>query len=163
MTPDEIVRRAVKIIGEPGCKKDVERALEEIEVWRHLFARRTKKGKIAAGRLAKALRRVDVALKSDDLFPLLRASYLPDWKLAIWIDHCEALAEKSLGDDAGTGEIERCAASKAYDLMQKYGKPVSTTKRSPFERLAAALSGDVTADFHHHCRAAVRSAKTGSE
>jgi hypothetical protein len=159
MTRDEMVRRAVKIIGQPACNKDVEQALEEIEEWRDLYARRTKKGKIAAGRLAKALRRVDVALKSDDLFPLLRMSYLPDWKLAIWINTCEAIAEKSLDSDAGTGETERCVASKAYDLMRKYGKPVSTTKGSPFERLAAVLSGDAAANFHHYCREVAGSAK----
>jgi hypothetical protein len=161
MTPDEIVRRAVKIIGEPACKKDVEEALEWIEAWRDLFARRTKKGKIAAGRLAKALRRVDAALKSDDLFPYLRA--FPDWKLAIWIDDCEAIAEKSLDDESGVGEIERYAALRAYDLMRRYGKPVPTTKGSPFERLAATLSGDATANFHHYCREVVGSAKLGSK
>jgi hypothetical protein len=162
MTPDEIIRYAVRIIGTRACQKDVEKALEEIEIWRDLFARRTKKGKIAAGRLAKALRRVDIALKSDDLFSPL-TFYLPHDKLLRWIDHCEAISEKSLNADASTGEAERCAASQAYDLMRRYDRPISTTKRSPFEKLAAALSGDVTADFHHYCRAVVRSAKSGSK
>jgi hypothetical protein len=165
MTRDEAVRHAVKILGTRECQEDVERAIEEIEWRRTLNARRTKKQKAAALRLAQALRRVNVAMKSSDLYPLLRSSYLPDWRLSIWISHCQAIADRpfSRNDGTGIGETEKYIASKAYDLMQRYDRPISTTKRSPFEKLAAALSGDVTADFHHYCRAVVRSAKLGSK
>ena len=80
MSPDETIRRAVKILGAAACREDVEDALEEVRVWRDLSARRTKKGKTPAKRLAAALRRVDVAMRDDNIFPLL-LTYLPHDKL----------------------------------------------------------------------------------
>jgi len=162
MTRDEILRYAVKILGTPACQNDVGLALEEVGFRRDLNARRTKKGKIAARRLADALRRVDAAMKSDDLFPPLLL-YLPHDKLLRWIDHCDAIATRPLGPPKPNADSKKHAANKAYELMQKYDRPVVTTKRSPFEKLAAVLSGDLTADFHHYCRAVVRSAKLGSK
>ncbi len=167
--PTEIVRCAVKIIGpairqRSACKEDVERALENLKFVRAFAVRRTKRGKIAARRLASALRRVDVALRNDDLFPGL-TRYLPHFKLLLWIKECEATARRPPNSD-GTewrGSFEKRAAEEAYKLPRKHGRPVSTTKGSKFEQLAAALAGDPNAKFHHYCRAVVRSAEMGSE
>jgi hypothetical protein len=163
MRTNGIVERAVEIIGDPTCREDVQQALEEIEDTRDLAVRRSKKGKAAARDLARVLRRLRVVLRNRYLFPGLGAPF-SEPMLVRWINHCETTAGRSLkGSNKRTGEAERFAALKAYDLLRKYGKPVSTTKRSTFEQLAATLYGNATADFHHYVRAAVRSAKSGSK
>jgi hypothetical protein len=140
-------------------------AVELVDDWRELCGRRTKKGKAAARRLAAALQRVRTALRSNDLVPRLGLPWpLHEGVLERWILRCEAIAsgKRRPNENTEIGASERMAASLAYALMRKYGRPVSTTKRGPFERLAAALWGHATANFHHHCRAVV-SAKSGSK
>src|SRR4051794_27125600 len=66
----QIVKRAVKILG-ADCEKDVQEHLDLLEEVSWICVRRTSKGKIAAGRLARALRDVETALKNEHLSPLL--------------------------------------------------------------------------------------------
>jgi hypothetical protein len=165
MTREEIVRYAVNILGTRECREDVEMVLKEIELLWDIYHARpdlTKKGKIAARRLAQALRKVHLALKSDNLDLLLGDAILRDTKLLDWIKRSEEIAGKQLSNRRPP-DIEKLIALMAYQLMRTYKRPISTTKRGPFERLAAALSGDLSANFHHQCRAIVDSAKTGSK
>jgi len=159
----EIVRCAIKIIGAPDCVEDVRWWVETLEMYREdISLRRTKRGKAAARRLWQALRRVDIAMRSDDL-PYILVMPLSHWKLLNWIDLCDRIATRPL--KGGNSEpFETKVADAACSLMRKYNKPVSTTKNSPFEKLAAVLSGYPDANFHHHCRSiAARSARTGSQ
>ena len=136
--------------------------LTDVEVWReHVALAHSKKGKIAARRLAKALRRVDAAMATADL-PYFLFAFFPREKLLRWIDMCESIESRVLSeDDTDTAEVK--AADAAYWLMRKYNGRVSTTKNSSFEKLAATLAGKPNSNFHHYCRAVVaRSAKTGS-
>jgi hypothetical protein len=148
---DTTIELAVQILG-AAAREDVEQAIENLCYQFEFSLRRSKKGKIAALRLAKALRRVDIALKDQNLwFGLKPNSFLRD-KLLRWIDSCETTATKSRrpNDNEKPGAFEKRAAEYAYELMR-------------FEQLAAALAGRPNANFHHYCRAILESAKTGAK
>jgi hypothetical protein len=146
--PKKVIQRAVKILGIPDAREDVIYAIEHVFFCRDFAVRRTKKGKSSARRLAKALRRVDVAMRNPDLFPPLRR-YLDHQNLLRWINECETTAESSSKFET---DGERDAAKMAHELMLMYGQPISTTKGSKFEQLAATLAGRPGDSFHHHCR-----------
>jgi hypothetical protein len=161
---DTTIELAVQILG-AAAREDVEQAIENLCYQFEFSLRRSKKGKIAALRLAKALRRVDIALKDQNLwFGLKPNSFLRD-KLLRWIDSCETTATKSRrpNDNEKPGAFEKRAAEYAYELMSKYDRTISSTKKSRFEQLAAALAGRPNANFHHYCRAILESAKTGAK
>jgi hypothetical protein len=162
---DTTIELAVQILG-AAAREDVEQAIENLCYQFEFSLRRSKKGKIAALRLAKALRRVDIALKDHNLwFGLKPDSFLTRDKILRWIDMCETTTTKShrRNDNEKPGAFEKRAAEYAYKLMSKYGRTISTTKKSRFEQLAAALAGRPNANFHHYCRAILESAKTGAK
>jgi hypothetical protein len=164
MKLDPTVAVAVKILGK-NAQGDVERAIENLCYVNEFALRRSKNGKIAARRLARALRGVKLALNNEDLPFTLRRNLN---QLSTWIDHCQTSADQPLYPAPESNfqwrsrALERCAAEAAYDLMQKYSKQITTTKGSDFEKLAQALAGVSNANFHHYCREVVHQRETGS-
>lgn len=165
MDLDKTVRRATKVLGECVSRDEIVLAVADIAFLRNAEKGWAKKGKAAAKRLHDALRRVQLALKSEDLFPLLKNhaqyGYLSQEQLAKWLKHCDAIAQ-GLEDPNNPldesrqwrGAAEKCAAEHAYKLLRKCNRHIATTKKtSEFAKLAAVLSGNPKADFHHYCRA----------
>jgi hypothetical protein len=166
---DPTIKLAVRILG-AGAQEDIEKAIERLSYESEFSLRNSKKGKVAARRLADALKKVERAAKDDNLWYALK----PDWfithdKLLRWIEICNVTADRPLdrhhqnyNGEFRPGAYEKKAAELAYELLQKYERPISATKESQFEKLAAALAGRPKANFHHYCRS-VLSAKTGAK
>jgi hypothetical protein len=155
---ENIVRQAVKLIGNPDCREDVEFALDAVAVMNTTMSasRRTatKRAKRAAGSLAAALRRVEMAADSKDLD--MTVMCFPRKIISKWKRHSEKLAKTPSQKPAPNSDAKKRAAEYALGLLRKYDKHVATTKGSRFCRLAALLYADPKADLHHQCRAVVK-------
>jgi hypothetical protein len=161
-TRDGRVRAAVKILGE-GNRRQVDRRQAEVSVrfvdgMKRSLAKQSAKanrkdGKIAAGRVAKALRRLEVVLKNKDLEAFVRDRFpLSESELRQWREHCEAITRIKLPKPARRDGVEKqLAAAEAAFLLESHGLPLSVTRRGRFCRLAAVLFGDTRADLHHQC------------
>lgn len=168
---DRDIEAAVRLISPPArqaaaCREDVDGAFVEIKfvTTQRRLAREpaTKKSKQAADRLARALQRVETALKSDDLEPSIQI-FFPRDEIAKWLAKCERQARLKSKKPARSADAKDEAAENSLDLMLKYGRPVATTKGSPYLRLAALLSGEPLAVLQHQCRAAVGKRKSGRQ
>jgi hypothetical protein len=149
-----------------SCRVEAQDALVEIEFHkRQALANdydRTKTGKAAARRLAKALARVEQVLSSKTHAP----------SLEIWLaskgiresakrlrEHCLSIAGSPSGKVPNKeAEAKRNAAKAAVDLIFIYNKlklhPINSA--SPLCKLAALLFGDEQANLQSHCKAALR-------
>jgi hypothetical protein len=161
---ERTLRDAAKILGTDDCREDVEHAMAYLGMTAWISVGRTTKGKADLRRVARALRRLQDTLKSTALPPTHFDFPPSDEQIQRWINKCDEIANK-VAAPFGVGAVERRAAEYAYGLMIKYHRPVSLSKKSQFEKLAALLatvlvSGDRNANFHHYCREVVRSAKT---
>lgn len=170
----EPVRCAIALIKpevqwQDACRDDVEMALIDIELTdgqlRANTHRQTKPAKLAARRLANALRRVEAVLKHGDL-DITIGLFFPRDELIRWTKHCDELVKTPSGKlKRKSAEAKRLAVSEAHLLMRRYGPPdaaKNTRKGSRFCRLASCLYGQPKADLHNQCRAALRK-KRGSK
>jgi hypothetical protein len=161
-------RRAIELIKpkereRDACRYDVETTLASIDYFnsKRLVDSnfKTKRAKKAAERLASALRRVDTALKDKNLdFFLMRHFPFSRDQVLDWISRCE-FAWKFPSGKKGIqlkAEKKQIAVSEAHSLMKQYGAHIKTAKGSDFCRLAALLFGELEADLHNQCRAALR-------
>jgi hypothetical protein len=164
----ERVRRALGFVKpaplrREECREAVDIALINLDYGisqRHAAEHRhTKAAKTAVDRLAAALRRVDVALKSKDLEEYTRlqfASIAADWQY--WLErHKSKVPSGTL--TRMDAERKRRAISAAHVLMKKYGADGAaedTRKSSDFCKLAALIFGKPTADLSNQCKAFCR-------
>jgi hypothetical protein len=164
--------KAAKLIGLTGTsahlfRNDTELAISDLLAdniqHRSGYLPRSKKAKLAAGRLALALHRVLIVLKDADLgFRIHR--YFPEAELRRWAKRCEQMAAVKSRKPKPSASAKMRAAMSAYNLMHTYGVPIVTTANSKFCKLAALLyqplPGERGKDLQHQCRAVVR-AKRG--
>jgi hypothetical protein len=169
---DEIVRRAVKLIGTGACKGDVEYTLNVLDVAQTNIAFRSKSSKKAAEQFYGALRKVrSIARK---LPANLRFAIFGDWAdernkfyngdlnfaraITRLMEASDRYASEPSSKLARSAYKKQIAAEEALWLMRKYGVDVATTKGGAFCTLAALLYGKPRADLQPQCRAAVRGA-----
>jgi hypothetical protein len=131
----------------------------------------TKQGKLAAGKVARALRVARIALKDARLDLALKA-YLtmnisPE-KLQALEHHCEKQARFRSGSlPRKVAERKSAAITAAVALMKQYckGEADNAAKGSPLCKLASLLYGQPSADLSNQCKTALREArkKAGQE
>jgi hypothetical protein len=123
----------------------------------------TKEGKLAAGQLASALRRVEYALKAPELDSMLReigGALLRTEKVQDFTETCECFSRRpspKLSRKAAEGK--RVAVHAAHKLLLMYadGETVNAAKKgSKFCKLAALLFDSPAADLQNQCRAFLR-------
>ena len=125
---DEIVRRAVKLIGTGACKGDVEYTLNVLDVTQTNIEFRSKSSKRAADQFHGALRKVrNIARK---LPANLRFAMFADWADARHKFYNGDLnfARAASGKLARSAYKRQLAAEEALWLLRKYGVDVVTTK-----------------------------------
>jgi hypothetical protein len=167
------IRRALAIIRKDRCQiVQFERSVHFVERSVHFIAGmqeltkhvelgkpKTKLEKKALDRLARALRRVEVALNDPHLEPFAR-NYFPILKIGrVHLHseigqlraHCEAFAKKQLDPPKRSAEVKRLAAAEAARLLERHGLPVTVSKNGTFCRLAASLYGDEHSNLFHSC------------
>jgi hypothetical protein len=166
---DEIVRRAVKLIGTGACKGDVEYTLNVLDVTQTNIEFRSKSSKRAAEQFHGALRKVrNIARK---LPANLRFAMFGDWAdarhkfyngdlnfaraITRLMESSDRYAREPSGKLARSAYKRQLAAEEALWLLRKYGVDVVTTKGGAFCTLAALLYGKPRADLQHQCRAAL--------
>jgi hypothetical protein len=149
-----------------ACRDDVER--EGLRVflalgWLHTKDEsKTKEGKQAAGRLAKALRRLEVVLKDENLRMLSVAAvtrHMSVEEIGDAASYCEEVQRARTEPLIRKGaEAKRRAVHCAHALLTKHNKREAgnTAKGNRFCKLAALLYGDPGADLHNQCAAALR-------
>jgi hypothetical protein len=151
-----------------ACREDVEREGMRLFVGvgmkRFADKSKTKEGKVAIGRLAKVLRRLEIVLKDENLDGVVAAAavtrHISPEQIADGIDCCKEIQKaRTTGPlvrkDA---EAKRRAVHCAHALLTKYNKREAgkATAGSPFCKLAALLYGKPEVDLHNQCRAALR-------
>ena len=123
---------------------------------------KTKQGKQAAGKVARALRVMRIALKDDKLDVALKAYLTMNISLKT-LQALERLCERL--SRASSGKLprkvagkKRLAVTEALTLMEKYctSEANNATKGSNFCKLAAVLYGEPDADLHNQCATALR-------
>lgn len=178
---EEIADKAVSLVRKHLSEsaiarfdKDVERfredilsaiiELEHLNIQQQHRARATTKGgKLAARRLAQAIRRVEVAAKSNHLDFKVRR-FFPTDELIKWRKQCEQWAAFDPDKKRARSASSKLRAAKnALAVMRKYALPVKTTKKGLFCELAKLIyvprPGERGTDLHHQCRAIQKSAK----
>jgi hypothetical protein len=168
----EMINAAVAVVDpqphqRQACREDVER-----ESMRLFFSvgwmrtkdkSKTKEGKAAAGRLAKALRRLQIALAEPDLDGIVAAAavtrhFTPE-QIAGAVRYCDEVRAARTGKLSRKGaEAKRRAINRAHALLTKYAGHAAddATRGSRFCKLSALLYGDPDIDLHHQCLAALR-------
>jgi hypothetical protein len=163
----EPIRRAINLIApsidlRAACCYDVETAMIELEYFTNQLPGRIKPAKLAADDLAKALRRVEVAMKNKNLDYEVQL-FFPLSEVLKWKSKCEALAKTPPKRHRQKGAQEKkLAISAAYGLMIKYAtlrEREDTAEGSRFCKLAALLYGKPDVDLHLQCKAAVCEAR----
>jgi hypothetical protein len=174
---DEIVRRAVKLIGTAACRSDIEYTLNVLEVTQTNIEFRSKSSKKAAEQFYGALRKVrSIARK---LPANLRFAMFADWAderdqfyngdlnfsraIRQLMEASDRYAKEPSGKPERSAYKKRLAAEEAMWLLRKYGLDVVTTKGGDFCRLAALLYGKPQADLQRHCRAALQHRGTAKQ
>jgi hypothetical protein len=152
---ERLLQAAAKILRTDDCRKDVETALAHLAGTAWISVGRTTKGKADLRRVAQALRRLQSTLN----LPPIDYDFPPSAEqIQRWIDKCDGIAAgRPYHAKYGVGALERRAAEYAYWLMIQYDRPISLSKKSDFEKLAALLATvmidrDSKANFHHYCR-----------
>jgi hypothetical protein len=169
---DEIVRRAVKLIGTGACKGDVEYTLNVLDVAQTNIEFRSKSSKKAAEQFYGALRKVRSITRK--LPANLRFAMFGDWAdertkfyngdlnftraITRLMEASDRYASEPSGKLARSAYKKQLAAEEALWLMRKYGVDVATTKGGTFCALAALLYGKPRANLQHHCGAALHRA-----
>jgi hypothetical protein len=152
-----------------ACRKEVEKVTLALAGTGALLGTKdqgkTKQGKKAAGRVARALRVARIALKDDRLDVALKA-YLTrkiSPKTLQALEHlCEKLAQARSGKlPRKVAEMKRLAVTAALALMERYckGEAANTAKGSPLCMLAALLFGEPDTDLQSQCKAALRESR----
>ena len=156
------IAQAAAIIGRDKCQiVEVQRSARLVQALGTLSVRRalgirTKRQKIAVDRLARSLRRLEVALMDPHLEPFAQ-NYFSILEIQQLRMHCEALAKKRLNPPKRRdGELKRRSAAEAALLLERHGLPLNLTRRGKFCRLAGILYGDPQADLFHHCVAVMK-------
>ena len=104
-------------------------------------------------RFARALRRLQVAIKSPHLDDFIRLDFpLDEVQFEKWIERCEAEATVALGTPKRSSVAQKVAARMAARLLLKHGQPLTTTRHGVWCHLASVLYGEEL-DFYGHCRA----------
>ena len=151
-----------------ACREDVER--ESLRLFTSIGmmitkdSARTKQGKLAAGRLAAALRRLRAVLADPHLDGVVAAAAVTRHfsleEIADAVSYCEELQRVPSGKlTRKDAAAKRAAVHCARALLTKYNEREAdnATRGSAFCKLAALLyGGDLAADLHHQCAAALR-------
>jgi hypothetical protein len=158
-----------------SCREEVEKVTLALAASGALLGAKdqgnTKQGKLAAGKVARALRVARIALKDARLDLALKA-YLtmnisPE-KLQALEHHCEKQARFRSGSlPRKVAERKSAAITAAVALMKQYckGEADNAAKGSPLCKLASLLYGQPSADLSNQCKTALREArkKAGQE
>jgi hypothetical protein len=166
---DQVADSAVKLIAPVGgvdaCREAVKDLIAEngVELANRKAMSKTKAARKAAGRVAGAFRRVEVALKNEDLDPGASIITLP----SVIQDRSffEKLAKPPSGkkEPRWGAEEKRIAVQMARQLMLRFSKEkISAKPKSSFCRLAALLYGKPSDDLSNQCKKAL-SKKRGSK
>jgi hypothetical protein len=176
VTPrDEIVRRAVKLIGTRASRSDIEYSLNVIEVTQANIAFRSKSSKKAAERFYGALRKLRSVGKK--LPANLRFALFAEWAderdqfyngdlnfaraITRLMEASDRYANEPSGKSARNAYKKRLAAEEALWLLRKYDLDIATKKGGVFCTLAALIYGKPRTDLQRHCRAALLSRGAG--
>jgi hypothetical protein len=173
-TRPEIVRRAVRLIGNEACAADIGYTLNVLEVAQTKIEFRSKSSKKAAERFSVALRKVRSTAKR--LLANLRYTMFAEWAdkrdpfdngdqsfaraITRLLQAADRYASEPSSKLARGDHKKHLAAQEALWLMRKYRIDILTTKGGTFCKLAALLYGKPRADLEHHCRAALQSRGT---
>ena len=176
MSPAEIVRRAVALIGpderrRTECVNAVKVALSvfyrQDKTLRRQHRHKKKPTQEAADRLKKALQDLERAFRDPNLSDELYA-ILPDGEPRRLIERFDAAnaagnaAANAVREKTGKKRRERlfdyrarkkeAAATEAHHLLRQFGKKISATKGSAFCQLTALLYGEPKANLQWTCR-----------
>ena len=167
----ELIRRAIDLIKPQSrqcaaCREDVEKVTLRLATggaWlRAKVQGRTKQGKQAVGRLATALRRVEVALKDEELGGIYRGlftRFVSPERLDELVKYYVEVARTPSGKiPRQSAQAKRIAIGKACSLMAKYcaSEAGKTAKGSRVCKLASLLYGKPSTDLSNQCKAALR-------
>ena len=167
---DQVADLAVKLIAPVGgvdaCREAVKDLIAEngVELANRKAMSKTKAARKAAGRVASALYRLEVALKDEDLDAGVKAILSPVVS-GQWRKLCEEIAEPPSGkkEPRWGAEEKRIAVQMARQLMLRFSKEkISAKPNSSFCKLAALLYGKPSADLSNQCKEAL-SKKRGSK
>jgi hypothetical protein len=167
----ELIRRAIDLIRPESkqralCREDVEKVTLRLATggaWlRAKVLGETKSGKQAVGRLAMALRRVEVVLKDEKLggiYPGLFTRFISPDRLHELVQYYETVARKPSGAiPRQTAQAKRLAIAQARSLMTTYSASEADNgkKGSRLCKLASLLYGKPELDLSNQCKAALR-------
>jgi hypothetical protein len=170
----KLVRDAVRLIKptapqRDACREEVERVTLALASTAALLdvkdQGKTKQGKQAAAKVARALRVARIALKDDRLDVALKACLTINIspKTLQAMEHlCEKLALAPSGSlPRKVAERKRTAVTAALALMKQYckGEADNGAKGSPLCKLASLLYGRPSTDLTNQCKAALREAR----
>jgi hypothetical protein len=154
---NQVVDRAVELIA-PGdfdeCREAVKDLIAEngVALANRMPRSKTKAARKAAGRVASALRRLEVALKNENLNSGVWAMLSP---VVAWRPLCEEIAKPPSGkkEPRWGAEEKRIAVRMARQLMLRFSREkISSKPKSSFCKLAALLYGKPSADLSNQCR-----------
>lgn len=156
------IRRALALIApasqsRKACRYDVETAIIDLEHCGNRIGEEFKRTKLAAGRLAAALRRVERLIKNENALGNHVHLFFPHAEIAKWRSELEKTASakapaKKTQKDANA---KRRAVHEALGLMRHSSAAIEVKRGSVFCKLAALLYGKPTADLTNQCKASI--------
>jgi hypothetical protein len=150
-----------------ACREDVERKSLRLFAGIGMMRsdqRKTKQGKIAVGKLAQVLRRLQSVLADPHLDGVVAAAtvtrHISPEEIADAVSYCEELRRAPSGKPARKDAKEkRRAVHCAHALLMKYNKRLAgnAARGSRFCKLASLMYDyNKSTDLHHQCLKALR-------
>jgi hypothetical protein len=165
LTPEQIVTKAIAIIGPGARRAEVEKVVrfgsgfvkrtEEFKATGYYGDVLTKPQKEAARKFAVALHQLETALKNPHLtWSLIYNFPMKEIDLARWLKRTRAAADTKLAPPRPSSAGKLVAVAAAAKLLRKYNVSLKVSRGGKFCRLAALLyNGDEKTDLFRQCRA----------
>lgn len=156
----ETIRRALMLIvpalqSTKACRYDVGTAIIDLQHYNRQAGKEFKPAKVAAAKLAAALRRVEHLLKNERAIGNDVHLFFPHAEIAKWRSDMEkkAVAKAPVKTAQKDADAKRRAVRAALGLMH-YSDVPNTAKGRRFCKLAALLFGKPNANLVKQCQAA---------